>query len=438
MEEYGPQALLENFDWSYFELEEYDQNIIYVGIIIFVTGLLPGIIEKKTITPPIIYFFIGIGIFLLPIDYRLGHLAENPWWPLRITEFGVIVSLTAVGLKLNDPFTVRNWRISRWLLIITMPLTIFLLAAMGYWFLGFIPATAMLFGAVIAPTDPVLAAEVQTPSPDKEDHSESKLALTTEAGLNDGLAFPFTNLAVAMMLAGTAPANWFQGWLAIDVFYKIIVGVGIGFFMGWLLGKALFSFPAIKTKISKISTGMLSLSLTLIPYGVAELAHSYGFLAVFVAACVFRSIEKTHHYLGLLHDFSEEVESLLVAILFVFLGYYMVNYFVVDFHWYMVPAALATIFIIRPLAGMVGLIPTKIPLRKKILVSFFGIRGIGSLYYIFYAFYMIDFPKEKELLALVILIIIFSVFVHGLLAKPAVRWALPNEKIKTIDKKEDN
>ena len=170
-------------------------------------------------------------------------------------------------------------------------------AGMGYWFLGLVPASAILLGAVIAPTDPVLAAEIQTTAPNQEDHSKTRLALTTEAGLNDGLAFPFTNMAVAMVLVGNAPADWFASWFLVDVIYKILVGAGIGYFAGWIMGKATFNFLVKKGKITSINTGVLALSLTFLPYGLAELAGSYGFIAVFLAACKFRSSLRTDSYI---------------------------------------------------------------------------------------------------------------------------------------------
>lgn len=397
--------------------ESYNIILFYLGFIILVATILPRILSKNLITAPIVYLVFAVGVFVFFKESPLPHLAESPNLGKRLTELGVIISLTAAGLKLKKPFAWETWRYALRLLLITMPLTIVLIALFGWWMLGFAPATAMLVGAVIAPTDPVLASDIQTTPPLEDDSSSVRLALTTEAGLNDGLAFPFTNMAIAMTLVGAQPSLWFTDWLLIDFFYKIFAGVIIGFGTGWFLAKIIYSFTGPQTHDSAVSVGLLSLSLTLLPYGVAEIAHSYGFIAVFVAACTFRSQEKEHKYLNILHDFSEEMETILVAVLFTVAGIYISHHFLNDFRWYMIPAALLIVLIFRPVAGIVSFWGSGLPLVKRWIVSFYGIRGIGSIYYLLYAFYHARFEKAKEVLALVTVVILISIFLHGLSAR---------------------
>lgn len=405
--------------------DTYDVILFYIGFIILVATIFPRFLSNYLITAPIIYLLLAVGVFYFFFsESPFSHIAESPYLGKRLTEFGVIISLTAAGLKLKEPFAWKTWRYAARLLIFTMPLTIALVALFGWGFLGFAPATAMLLGAVIAPTDPVLASDIQTTSPLEDDSSSARLALTTEAGLNDGLAFPFTNMAIAMALIGVHPDLWFVDWLIKDFFYKIIAGIIIGFATGWLLAKIIYSCPHPETQSSKISVGLLSISLTLFPYGLAEIIHSYGFIAVFVAACTFRHQETTNEFLNVLHDFSEEMESILVAILFTYIGIYLSRYFIIDFQWYMILAAVIIVLIIRPLTGYFSLIGTKLPVKKKLIISFYGIRGIGSVYYLLYAFYHSIFEGAKEALALVMVVILLSVFVHGLSARTVMRrWA---------------
>lgn len=339
------------------------------------------------------------------------------WWPKRLTELGVIIALSSAGLKLNRPFSLITWQVSWRLLAITMPLTIAATAFLGWWWMGFAPAAALLLGAVIAPTDPVLASDVQTTAPDADDDSPTRLALTSEAGLNDGLAFPFTNLAIAVALVGISPANWFAGWITMDFFYKITAGTLIGAASGWLLGAFIFRTP-VNTHLSRTMTGIVSLSLTLFPYAVAELASGYGFISVFVAACVFRQQEVQHAYQKVLHDFSEEMERLLVAILMFAIGAYIASGIFESLT--MVIFSAVAIFVIRPLTGQVALGGCALPRQKRWAVSFFGIRGIGSIYYLAYAVYQVEIPQAQEIWALVIFIVVLSVIVHGLSAKPVM------------------
>ena len=403
-------------------IETYDIILLSAGIVILLAALLPDVFEDRLITLPIFYLIFSGIVFGLLVDIDITHLAEGPYWAKRVTELAVIISLTGVGLKINKPFDKKTWSISSRLLIITMPITILLMALIGWWFLGFIPATAVLLGAVISPTDPVLAEEVQTTPPLEEDVLSTQVALTTEAGLNDGLAFPFTNMAIAIAFAGVAPAGWFMEWFLVDFLYKILIGSAVGVLLGYLIGRLVYSLPAPGIRKSNISIGIIALALTLIPYGAAEILSSYGFIAVFVAACTFRYQESEHEYLPTLHDLSEQMEQILVLLVFLLIGIYLTSGFIHDFQWYMIPTALATIFLIRPLAGILGIMDLSLPWQKKTVISFFGIRGVGSVYYLMYALYHADFHQAGEVLALVTVIIIISVIVHGLLAKPAIDW----------------
>ncbi|MFW5758610.1 MAG: cation:proton antiporter [Bacteroidota bacterium] len=405
-------------------LANYNTFLFYLGFVILFASIFPRFLSRHIITAPVAYLVLAILIFTILPDMRIPHLADEPYLGKRLTEFGVIISLTGAGLKLKKPFAWLTWKYAFRLLIFTLPLTIGLITLIGWHFWGFAPATALLIGAVTAPTDPVLASEIQTTPPHLDDLSSSRLALTAEAGLNDGLAFPFTNMAITMALLGTDTSLWFSDWFMTDFLYKIIVGAAVGLFSGWLLAKIIFCCPKTQNHTSAVSVGLLTLSLTLVPYGLGEIVHSYGFISVFLAACAFRYQENTHEYLLTLHDFSEEMESIMIVILFTLAGIYISKNFINDFQWYMIPASLVILLMIRPLAGYLALVGTKLPIRKKLIISFFGIRGIGSAYYLLYAFYHVDFPQAKQALALLTMVIMLSVFIHGFTARPVMkRWA---------------
>ncbi len=397
----------------------YDLILLFTAVFILIAALLPRFLAGRNITAPIVYLLFGMGCFLFPIDWRLPDLVGDAVWPKRLTELGVIVALTSAGLKINRPFSRESWRISWRLLAFTMPLTMVASAFLGWWVLGFYPVTAALFGAVIAPTDPVLASDVQTSAPGSSDDSSTRLALTTEAGLNDGLAFPFTNLAIAMALSGVDPSGWFIGWMVTDVLYKIIIGALIGVASGWLLAMLLFKTP-VKDHLSRTMTGVVALSLTLVPYASAELVSSYGFIAVFIAACIFRQQELNHTYQKKLHDFSEEMGRLLIAALMFFIGAYLADGILNTITIPMILVAIFSIVLVRPAAGLIAMHGVSEPIEKRWVVAFFGIRGIGSLYYLAYAMFHASFSQADELWTLVILIVVMSVVIHGLAAKPVM------------------
>jgi len=175
--------------------EIYDIAMLVVGLAAFGVAGLPRVLGDRPLSFPIIYVGAGMVLFALPFGFVDPDPVEWSEATERLTEIGVIVALMSAGIGLNRELGWRSWASTWRLLAITMPLSIAAVAVLGWWWLGLTPAAAVLLGAVLAPTDPVLASDVQVGGPDEEEEDEVRFALTSEAGLNDGLAFPFTNLA---------------------------------------------------------------------------------------------------------------------------------------------------------------------------------------------------------------------------------------------------
>jgi sodium/hydrogen antiporter len=259
-----------------------------------------------------------VVVFALPIGLEVPDPRARPALFEHLAEIAVIVALMGVGLRLDRPVGWHRWMSTWRLLGLAMPLTIVAVYLLGWGWVGLAPATALLVAASLAPTDPVLAADVQVEGVYQVHEDELRFALTSEAGLNDGLAFPFTNAAILMATAGVAPAGWIGGWLAVDVGYKLIVGLVAGWVVGRLLARLLFAF-ADHDRLSDTS-GFAALAATLLSYAMTEVVGGYGFLAVFVTAYVLRHHEGSHAYHEALADFSEEAERLLLAALLILLG----------------------------------------------------------------------------------------------------------------------
>lgn len=395
--------------------ETYNYYLIGAGIITLLAAVIPNVFHKKHLTPPIFYIFIGAVIALAGRRYTDIDVLQHGEVIRRVSEFVVIIALTNAGLKIKKPFSWQTWKYSFRLLLITMPLTIIAAALTGWWLLNFAPAAAVLFGALISPTDPVLAAELQTSRPSKKDSSKIRLGLTSEAGLNDGLAFPFTYFAIFLAAQGEDYIQWIGKWFYIEVLYKITVGLVIGFITGWLLYKLIFKITS-ESHHFHISRGILSLALTLLPYGITELLGGYGFIAVFIAACAFSNREQKAKYMDTLHDFTEEIERIFVAFIFTFVGIYLSASIDKLFDWKILAAAMIVLLIIRPLSGWLALYRTDLSSFEKFTLSFYGIRGVGSIFYLMYAFEQTDFPNAAELIQLSAVVIVLSVFIHGLSA----------------------
>ncbi|MFJ7422921.1 cation:proton antiporter [Streptomyces uncialis] len=402
-------------------------DIVYttLGLGALAAAVLPRLLRRRPLSMPIVFLVIGAVAAALPVPLPQVDPVADRVWVEHVTEVCVIVSLMGAGLAINRPFTLRSWA-GPWRLIgITLPLTVVATAASAWLLLGWPVAAALLAGALLAPTDPVLAAEVRVgePTDDENDEDEVRFALTAEAGLNDGLAFPFVLAAVALAAAGGAwsQAGWGR-WFVVDVLVKVAVGVVVGLALGRLLGWMFFRAGASALRLSGHMEGFVALAATFLSYGIAELAHGYGFLAVFVTACTIRAAERDHGYHKVLHEFTEQIERLLTAALLVLLGGYLVTGGLSELTWWTVLVALGLILVIRPVTGWIAQLGLPAGPRERAVTAVFGLRGIGSLFYLSYALGHDDFAGlADELWALTALTVALSVLLHGVSATPVIR-----------------
>ncbi|KAB1144387.1 sodium:proton antiporter, partial [Micromonospora sp. AMSO12t] len=200
-------------------MEPVDVAFAVVGLGALLAGILPRVLERRPLSMPIAFLGLGMLVFLLPIGLPDPDPLAHPEIATHLTEIGVLVALMGAGLKIDRPLSWARWSSTWRLLAIAMPLCIVAVAVLGWWWAGLVPAAALLLGAALAPTDPVLAADVQVGEPtDVEDsEDEVRFALTSEAGLNDGLAFPFVYAAIAIATTSLAPGDWLGHWLGVDV-----------------------------------------------------------------------------------------------------------------------------------------------------------------------------------------------------------------------------
>ncbi|MEU2563049.1 cation:proton antiporter [Streptomyces longispororuber] len=401
-----------------------DVVFVWLGVGALLAAVLPRVVAGRPLSLPVVFLAGGIGVYLLPLPLPEIDPVEHRLVTEHVTEVCIIIALMGAGLALNRPVGRRLWASTWRLLGITMLLTV-LGTALVAWWLGWPPAAALLLAAVLAPTDPVLASEMRVgePTEDKHDEDEVRFALTSEAGLNDGLAFPLTYAAVA--LAATAgsgwSADWFGAWLVQDVAYKCAVGVLSGLLIGRLLGWLFFRTSSRVLRLSEYREGFVALAATFLAYGLTELAGGYGFLAVFTTACAVRAAERAHGFHKVLHDFVEQIERLLTAVLLFLLGAFVALGGLAPLTWRGALTGLLLLLVVRPLCGWAGLLGGGVERRERRVIAVYGIRGIGSLYYLAYALGQQDFPvPERELWAAVTFTVLVSVLLHGVTAGPVV------------------
>jgi NhaP-type Na+/H+ or K+/H+ antiporter len=391
-----------------------------LGLAALLAGLLPRLLASRPLSMPIVFLGLGMALFALPLGLPDPNPLRHPHLTERLTEIGVIVALMGAGLKLDRRLGWRSWSTTWRLLAIAMPLTIAGTALLGWWWVGLAPAAAMLLGSALAPTDPVLASDVQVGEPGGHEEGEDvvRFSLTSEAGLNDALAFPFVYAAIAMAAQGANPAAWIGEWLAVDVVYKVVVGIAVGALVGRMLGWLFFRARSDTLRLASHSEGFIALAATFLAYGTAEVAGGYGFLAVFVAALSIRASERSHEYHQVLHDFAEQIERLLTVLLLVLLGGALVGGLLGPLTWQGAAAGVAVVLLIRPVAAWVSLRGSAGTPGERTVIGLFGIRGIGSLYYLAYAMSTVAMPDIEQVWAVVAFVVVVSVVVHGIAATP--------------------
>ncbi|MEV7831465.1 cation:proton antiporter [Streptomyces subrutilus] len=390
-------------------------------------AVLPAALAKRPLSTPMVFLAAGFLVYLLPFDVLpdLDPVRDRQTVE-HLTEVCVVVALMGAGLAINRPVGLRTWSTTWRLLGLAMPLTILLTAAAAWWLLDWPPAVALLVAAALAPTDPVLAGEVRVgePTDDEDDEDEARFALTSEAGLNDGLAFPFVLAALAMAAASGSgwSTAWVWHWAWSDVLLRAAVGLGTGIAVGRLLGRMFFRAGWRALRLAEHREGFAALAATFTAYGLTELLHGYGFLAVFATACTIRAAERAHGYQRVMHAFMDQVERLLTAVVLFLVGGYIAGGGLAALTWRGALLALTLFLVIRPLTGWAVQAAGAADRQERAVIALFGIRGIGSFFYLAYALREGDFGvPARELWAVVTFTVLLSVVVHGVCATPVTR-----------------
>jgi NhaP-type Na+/H+ or K+/H+ antiporter len=369
-----------------------------------------------------IYLLVGFALGPAGVNALELHPLRELGWLQTLTEIALLIALFTVGVKLRVPIGDWRWSLPLRLATLSMVATIAGVAAAASWLMGLPPGLAIALGAALAPTDPVLASEVQLRSP--QDRDALRFGLTGEGGLNDGTAFPFVLLGLGL-LGLHEIGEYGARWIIVDLVWSVVAGLGIGFAIGDGLARGVRALRA-RHRDAVFLDEFLLLGVIALSYGVALAAHALGFLAVFAAGVALRRADDIHVDSDSASDKPPLTPSLLnvnaqleriaeVAIVL------LVGAMISTGYWSMHGLALAALlfFVIRPLSVWLGLIGMPAPKAPRRLLGWFGIRGIGSVYYaVLIARYRLDYSVAAELLACVFTVIAASIVVHGISAAP--------------------
>lgn len=426
-----------------------------VGVLLVCMALARTVLERMPLSGAMVYLVVGLGVS--PLGLGLAHFDLGSATHLieRGTEAVVLFSLFTAGLKLSAGLHDRQWLLPLRLATVSMAVTVALVALVAWGLLGLSPGAAVLLGAILAPTDPVLASDVQLNDP--QDRDRLRFALTGEGGLNDGTAFPFVMLGLGMLgLHDLGPGAW--RWWAIDVAWSTVAGLSIGAALGTAIGRLVLYLRREHREAVGLDD-FLSLGLVALSYGAAMLVEGSGFLAVFAAGVALRRTERHATAdaidrggaaaLGLAQaahrsanpvdalaaatgahsapafmahavmSFNEQIERIGEVASVIAVGALLWAVPWVAGSWWFVALLL---LVIRPLSVMIGLAGTPSSRTQRRLIAWFGIRGIGSVFYLAYALtHGVEPALAHQLTGLVLSAVVASIVLHGVSVTPLMQ-----------------
>lgn len=424
---------------------------LIIGAVLMAMGVATSALRHLPCSTAMIYLVLGIA--LGPSGAGLLHFdLERDAPALRVVvEVALLVSLFAIGLRLRVPLSDRLWLVPCRLGLLAMVVTVPLLAACAVLALRIDWGPALLLAAILAPTDPVLAHDVQVHDPG--DRDVLRFALSGEGGMNDGIALPFALAGLALCGApdathGVPPLS---AKFTLVVLWGIAGAAAIGGGLGWITTK---SIGWLRTRYAQALgfEGFFALALIVLSFGAAQLAHTFGFIATFAAGVAMRRVEhqasgdrpprevigqidpedvsatekdpdKAHAFMAeSVLGFTIELERIAEAVVMTMIGSMLTTPPGPLFTWGAAALAVLLFIVVRPLAVRVTLAGSRATIAQRRLMAWFGIRGIGSFYYLLFALEHGPSGVVRPLGAPVLAIVSASVIAHGISATPLMNW----------------
>ena len=380
--------------------------------------------------------YLALGFVLGPAGLELVRLdpMRHAATLERVAEVALLVSLFSVGLRMgNVPLRDRRWVMPVRLAFVSMAITVGLIAAAGVWLLGLPLGGAVLLGAILAPTDPVLASGVKTEG--GTDPGRLRFSLAGEGGLNDGSAFPFVMLGLGLLGMHDLGSGAWRWWM-LDLLWDTAAGILIGAAVGTLVGR-LVVYLRTRHELALGRDEFLSLGLVALAYGAAQLVMASGFLAVFAAGLALQRVREpvdpdpaSTTMSDAVQGFNEQLEKLAELAIVLLVGA-MLPYASLAFvsPWTVAGFVVLLFVALRPLAVLAGTHGEAMTPNQRLLTCWFGIRGIGSIYYLLFAIHHgLSGALAQQLVTLTLLTVAASVVVHGVSVRPLMSWYLRHKR----------
>jgi NhaP-type Na+/H+ or K+/H+ antiporter len=414
--------------------------LLLVGGLLLFMALTTSKLKRLPVTSAIVY--LAVGLLVGPTVLNLFHFNPLKQSALLevLTEAAVLISLFSAGVKMPAPVTFKRWRTPVLLATVSMAASVGMVAAFSYYVFGLPLGACILLGAIVAPTDPVLATDVQIRHPGDQD--ELRFSLTCEAGMNDGSAFPFVMLGMGLLGLHEVGETGMR-WILLDVLWATLAGIAVGVVSGILLARLIWKIRG-QRQSREMMDDFLGLGLIGVVYGLSVLIDAWGFLAVFFAAVALHQTElklagivkpdpQTTHPLasgvagpGVAEPpaivsegslvFKEHLERLSEVLLILLVGGML---FIDSWSWRAVGFAVFLFVVVRPVSVLLGMLGSGASWRMRGLIGWFGVRGIGSLYYLMYVIqHGLPQPLALQLIQLTLVVVTLSIVAHGASVKP--------------------
>jgi len=398
-------------------------TLLLIGSVLVAMALAEPAVRRLPLSPALVYLSVGwAAAWLASPPLPEADLPRHATLLRVLSEITVLVSLFAIGLKIRMPATWSAWRVPALLATSSMLWSVALATVLAWLVLPLEWPMALLLAAILAPTDPVLASDVQIRSED--DRDALRLSLTAEGALNDGTAFPVVMLALGLLgLHGLGDHG--VDWLLRDVLWSVLAGVALGVACGRAVGSAMLR--RLREGSSTEWDELLYLGAIALVYALALAAQASAFLAVLAAGV---TLLRRHPATGpdpaaqsfgqQMQVFGARCERLAEVLMVLLIGAALTR---VEWSGRVVAFAFAMLLLVRPLSVMAGVPPRVLPLAQRSLIAWFGIRGVGSVFYLALALqYGVAGEDAQILISACLVCLALSTGLHGVSATPLMNW----------------